>query len=91
MESDLNFYDKYGWDILLALITLVILWKGLSIVGDQIKAKGLGPYSFKALGLVVLLPIILILGANEMIAKEVLATLLGTIAGYIFGVEKKPD
>ncbi|MEV8469059.1 hypothetical protein AB0T83_20255, partial [Fluviibacterium sp. DFM31] len=58
----------------------------LSVVGEQIKSKGIGRMNMQALGLVVLLPSILMLSTNESVPGELPATLIGAMAGYIFGV-----
>jgi hypothetical protein len=44
-----------------------------------------GPATIQALGLVLLVPTILILAVTNALSKEILATLLGGVAGYIFG------
>jgi len=49
------------------------------------RTTGLGPATIQALGLVLLVPTILILAVTNALSKEILATLLGGVAGYIFG------
>ena len=88
LEVIFNIADKYGWNVILVALAIYILFKGTAMIAPQIKNKGLGPYTFKALGLVLLLPVILVLGGGEAIPGEVLSTLLGALAGYIFGIEK---
>ena len=52
----------------------------------RIKAKGLDPYNLQGLGLVLLLPtILMLLVMSDEMPTEVIATLLGGVAGYIFG------
>jgi hypothetical protein len=67
-------------------LALMMGWFGLRIMADRIKAKGLGPYNLQGLGLVLLLPtILMLLVASDEMPTEVIATLLGGVAGYIFG------
>ena len=47
------------------------------------RTTGLGPATIQALGLVLLVPTILILAVTNALSKEILATLLGGVAGYI--------
>ncbi len=68
-----------------SVLALMMGWFGLRIMADRIKAKGLGPYNLQGLGLVLLLPTILMLGLVREMPTEVIATLLGGVAGYIFG------
>ena len=46
---------------------------------------GWGPYTLQAFGLVILVPTILALAVTKALSTEILATLLGGVAGYIFG------
>lgn len=50
-----------------------------------IRSKGWGPWTLQAFGLVLLVPTILVLAITDALSKEILATLLGGVAGYIFG------
>lgn len=75
-------------DILLlaaAALALMMAGAGLAIMFRQIMAKGLGAYSLQGLGLVMLVPTILMLALIDAVRPEVVATLLGGVAGYIFG------
>ncbi len=85
-EATLKLLDKYIWDLLVVTFSIILLWRGISVVGSQIQAKGIGPMTMQALGLVVLLPAILMLSTNNSVPGELTATLIGAIAGYIFGV-----
>ena len=65
---------------------LMMGWFGLRIMAERIKAKGLDPYNLQGLGLVLLLPtILMLLVVSDEMPTEVIATLLGGVAGYIFG------
>lgn len=85
-----NLIDKYGWNILIIVFAILITFKGLSLIKPSF-ANGINETNFKALGVVMLIPIVLVLGAGNSISGETLAALLGAIAGYIFGVETKVD
>ena len=50
-----------------------------------IRSKGWGPWTIQAFGLVLLIPTILALAVTQALSTEILATLLGGVAGYIFG------
>ncbi len=47
--------------------------------------EGWGPFTMQAFGLVLLIPTILVLAVTGALSNEVMATLLGGVAGYIFG------
>jgi len=49
------------------------------------RSKGWGPLTLQAFGLLLLVPSVLVLAANGLLSKEIVATLLGGVAGYIFG------
>lgn len=68
-----------------SLISLIIVVFGLTMVGIRLLRAGWGPYTLQALGLVLLIPALLILAAFELLSDEIIATLLGGVAGYIFG------
>jgi hypothetical protein len=68
-----------------AILALLMAGAGLVIMFRQIMAKGLGAYSLQGLGLVMLVPTILMLALIDAVRPEVVATLLGGVAGYIFG------
>ena len=80
-----RFIQEAGYSISVTLISVCILIFGLFIIYGQIKDRGIGRYTFQLFGLILLLPIILLLGAYHALDTTVLATLLGSIAGYIFG------
>jgi hypothetical protein len=50
-----------------------------------------GPWTLQAFGLVLLVPTILALAVTSSLSKEILATLLGGVAGYIFGRSSAND
>ncbi len=62
---------------------------GLCIMGRQIWRRGIGPYNLQGLGLVLLVPTILVLAILGKLQAEVIAALLGSVAGYIFGRGEK--
>jgi hypothetical protein len=66
------------------VIAALIFCVGIFVVCKRMK-PGWGPYTLQALGLVLLVPTVIVLGAIGVIDKEIIATLLGGIAGYIFG------
>ena len=76
-----------------SLLSLIIIVFGLTMVAIRLIKSGWGPYTLQALGLVLLVPAILVLAAFELLSDEIIATLLGAVAGYVFGrggeVEKK--
>ena len=75
-------------DILLlaaAALALMMAGAGLAIMFRQVADKGLGPYNLQGLGLVMLIPTVLMLALIDAVRPEVVATLLGGVAGYIFG------
>jgi len=50
-----------------------------------VRSKGWGPWTIQAFGLVLLIPTILALAVTQALSTEILATLLGGVAGYVFG------
>ena len=66
-------------------LALIIALLGLLMIWFRLNQSGWGPNTLQALGLVLLVPTILILSAFELLSDEIIATLLGGIAGYIFG------
>jgi len=49
------------------------------------RTPGWGPSTVQAFGLVLLVPTIIILAVTNSLSKEILATLLGGVVGFIFG------
>jgi len=47
------------------------------------RLRGFGPNSLRALGIVIFLPTLLILGISTQFNSQALAALLGTVAGYV--------
>ncbi|MEM9643281.1 MAG: hypothetical protein AAGA19_17480, partial [Pseudomonadota bacterium] len=78
------------WNILIVGLAAFIVWRAFPLLQHQIESQGLGPNALKAMGIVMILPMLLVLGGGGIISGETLAALLGTIAGYIFGVEQSP-
>jgi hypothetical protein len=68
-----------------SLLSLIIVIFGLAMVAVRLIRSGWGPYTLQALGLVLLLPAILVLAAFDLLSDEIIATLLGGVAGYVFG------
>ena len=66
------------------------LWAVFSRLKD--KGQGFGPNSLKALGLVLFVPTLTIIGvAIPDFRGETLAALLGTVAGYVLSHSKSDD
>ena len=84
-----------GLNTLIAIIGAVAVMIGGSwLVFARLKAKqqNFGPNSLKALGLVLFLPALLIVGILvEGFKTETLAALLGTVAGYVLSHSKAED
>lgn len=91
MENLIAFWGHSGQGIVVTILALCILFLGLRIVKSQVDKKGIGHYTFQMFGLVILLPTILLLSAYGSLDKSVLATLIGAIAGYIFGKSGNPE
>jgi hypothetical protein len=69
---------------ILALAAAIIMLVGGALIVYR-RSTGWGPATLSAFGLVLLVPTILILAVTNALSKEILATLLGGVAGYIFG------
>ena len=69
---------------ILALAAAIIRLVGGALIVYR-RSTGWGPATLSAFGLVLLVPTILILAVTNALSKEILATLLGGVAGYIFG------
>lgn len=65
------------------LIALLMLCGGGWLVYRR--TPGWGPSTVQAFGLVLLVPTIIILAVTNSLSKEILATLLGGVVGFIFG------
>lgn len=63
---------------------LVIALYGINRIDARLKAKnqGLGASALRAFGLVIFIPTLVILAVVTELRSDVLAALLGTIAGY---------
>jgi hypothetical protein len=80
--SDNSIANGFVWATI--FLAALIFCVGIFVVCKRMK-PGWGPYTLQALGLVLLVPTVIVLGAIGVIDKEIIATLLGGIAGYIFG------
>lgn len=84
-----------GWLGLVAVIgsVLVMLGGGWQVF-ERLKAKnqGFGPNSLKALGIILFLPTLVIIGVTVTdFQSETLAALLGTVAGYVLSHSKDDE
>lgn len=66
------------------VIALLILIGGALLIRSRAK-EGWGPYNLQALGLVLFIPTVFLLAVGKVLSNEVVATLLGSIIGYVFG------
>jgi len=67
---------------------------GMRLISQRLTAKeqGFGPNSLKALGVVLFVPSLVILAVTVQGFKtEVLAALLGTVAGYVLSHSRSDD
>jgi hypothetical protein len=64
---------------------LLIALYGINRIDARMKARnqGFGPNTLRALGLVIFLPTLVVLAVVTELRTEVLAALLGTVAGYV--------
>lgn len=65
------------------ILAFVMFLAGRWVV--YIRSTGWGQYTLQAFGLVLLIPTILALAVTQALSTEIRATLLGGVAGYIFG------
>ena len=73
---------------------VIVMLGGGWLVFARLKAKeqGFGPNSLKALGLILFLPTLLIVGVVVPdFQSETLVALLGTVAGYVLSQSKQDD
>jgi uncharacterized membrane protein YjjP (DUF1212 family) len=75
---------------LVALAAAIIMLLGGGFIVYR-RSTGWGPATLSAFGLVLLVPTILILAVTNALSKEILAVLLGGVAGYLFGRASGPD
>ena len=66
------------------IVALLILIGGALLIRSKANA-GWGPYNLQALGLVLFIPMVFLLAVGKVLSNEVVATLLGSIIGYVFG------
>ncbi|MGR3783298.1 MAG: hypothetical protein ACU0DT_18795 [Albimonas sp.] len=78
---------------LVVIAATAITITGLLVINARLKQtnQGFGPNSLQAFGAVIFLPMVLALAAFSDFSSEVLAALLGTLAGYIFSRAKGDD
>ncbi|MGD9867476.1 MAG: hypothetical protein AB7U38_05680 [Hyphomicrobiales bacterium] len=73
----------------MSTVQLALLFAFVMLLGGgwlvYTRSKGWGPWTIQAFGLVLLVPAIVVLAVTQALSKEILATLLGGVAGYIFG------
>mgnify|MGYP003624371515 CR=1 FL=1 len=84
-----KFLTEYFFSIVIVAFAALIIWRGLNIMSGQISQKGLGRYNMQGLGIFILAPIIMILGAHKSLGPEVLSALIGSLVGYVFGANQK--
>jgi glucose uptake protein GlcU len=84
-----------GWTDVIRLIVVigavVTMIFGLRLVFNRLKEEkqGFGPNSLKAIGMILFIPTLIIIGvAVADFQKETLAALLGTVAGYVLSRSK---
>lgn len=80
-----DFIDGRSGSLTIVLAAIMFL-AGILFVSSVMKRKsqGFGRHSIRALGIVLFLPILLAMTAVGEINGQTIATLLGTLAGYIF-------
>lgn len=72
----------------------ITMLMGLWLVFSRLKSlnQGFGPNSVKALGIVLFVPTLMIVGiAIPNFQSETLAALLGTVAGYVLSQSKSDE
>lgn len=73
-------YAVYGM-----ILVLLLLFLGLKVFTDEVaKSLIVNRSLVEVVGMAFMLITIIILGTGEKLSKEILGTLLGTIAGYVF-------
>ncbi len=87
--------ESLSFDLLKLLAVagaLVIALYGVNRIDARLKAKnqGLGANALRAFGLVIFIPTLVILAVVTDMRTDVLAALLGTIAGYVLS-HSTPD
>ena len=83
---------EYHLGLVAVIGSILIMLGGGYMVFARLKAKdqGFGPSSLKALGIILFLPTLVILGVTVTdFQSETLAALLGTVAGYVLSHSKK--
>ncbi|MDP2618951.1 MAG: hypothetical protein Q8P46_02035 [Hyphomicrobiales bacterium] len=68
-----------------ALIVALLMLAGGGYLVYRNSKPGWSSYTLQAFGLVMFVPTVFLLAVYGLLSKEIIATLLGGIAGYIFG------
>ncbi|GAA4279306.1 coiled-coil domain-containing protein [Aquimarina mytili] len=83
-QQEIN--NKLVYAVYLMIVALVVLFMGLYFFQIEIAGKIIEKRSLvEVISMAFMLITIIILGTGDRIGNETLGTLLGTIAGYIFG------
>lgn len=78
-----------NWIIVIALLILMLGGTTWILFERYKREKGIGVRVIQFLAIILLIPSIVILGLNGILSSDVIATLLGTIIGYLFsGINK---
>ncbi len=80
-----QFIQNNFFGFIVVLLAGIILWRGMSIMKDQIAEKGLGKFGLQGSALFIITPVIMVLAVNGVIKGEVVSGLLGAMLGYVFG------
>ena len=54
-----------------------------------LRSKTGAPWAAQAFGMVLLVPTIVMLAVSDVLSKDMIAVLIGGVAGYIFGQQTK--
>ena len=93
MEQEVANSVSANLKYLLAFAAIVAIVGGLLLVHATLKRKeqGFGPNSTRVVGIVLFLPFLVLLATAIDFKSEVLAALLGTVAGYILSRSTDKD
>ncbi len=83
-----EFLIQHLFTILIVFFAALIIWKGLKIMAEQIRKSGIGPNNIQTLGLFIIVPVDMVLGAERAIDGRVVSAILGSLVGYVFGVRQ---
>ncbi|MEP3946701.1 hypothetical protein [Ascidiaceihabitans sp.] len=72
--------------IIAIVLCLLVAVLGMLLVASNLKRKedGFGPNSTRAFAISLFVPIVIVAAVVSDLGSEAIATLLGTLAGYIF-------